>query len=174
MVRNTHFVERMQARLDDEQANDVNISKAQRRDAHRYAYRDTVRGSKSSHSGCLCDGEYSYQQIGKYFGMHFTTVGRIVRATRTFRGNRPAQLRGASGLDLTPSLRDPKLGHLEALVEETDISSSDLTPRPARPHYARSSGELSPRGTIAGSIFTIRCTDILLLRRPVYDGTAVV
>ncbi len=33
-------------------------------------------------------GEYSYQQIGKYFGMHFTTVGRIVRAGRKVRGNR--------------------------------------------------------------------------------------
>ncbi len=27
-------------------------------------------------------GEYSYQQIGKHFGVHFTTVGRIVRAAR--------------------------------------------------------------------------------------------
>ena len=24
-------------------------------------------------------GEYSYQQIGNHFGVHFTTVGRIVR-----------------------------------------------------------------------------------------------
>ena len=26
-------------------------------------------------------GEYSYQQIGNHFGVHFTTVGRIVRGT---------------------------------------------------------------------------------------------
>lgn len=25
-------------------------------------------------------GEYSYQQIAKAFGVHFTTVGRVVRA----------------------------------------------------------------------------------------------
>jgi REP-associated tyrosine transposase len=26
-------------------------------------------------------GEYSYQQFGNHFGVHFTTVGRIVRGT---------------------------------------------------------------------------------------------
>ncbi len=27
-------------------------------------------------------GEYSYQQIAAHFGVHFTTVGRIVRAAK--------------------------------------------------------------------------------------------
>ena len=27
-------------------------------------------------------GEYSYQEIADYFGLHFTTVGKIVRAAR--------------------------------------------------------------------------------------------
>ena len=86
------FVERMQARLDDEQANDVNIPKALRRGAAptlkliETRYGDRSRAKVAAYE----TGEYSYQQIGKYFGMHFTTVDRIVRATRTFRGNRPA------------------------------------------------------------------------------------
>ncbi len=28
-------------------------------------------------------GEYSYQQIGAYFGLHFTTIGKIVRVAKT-------------------------------------------------------------------------------------------
>ncbi len=27
-------------------------------------------------------GEYSYQQIVEFFGLHFTTIGKIVRAAR--------------------------------------------------------------------------------------------
>jgi len=86
------FVERMQARLDDEQANDVNIPKALRRGAAptlkliETRYGDRSRAKVAAYE----TDDYSYQQIGKYFGMHFTTVDRIVRATRTFRGNRPA------------------------------------------------------------------------------------
>jgi transposase len=30
-------------------------------------------------------GEYSYQQIAAHFGVHFTTVGRLVRASRQVR-----------------------------------------------------------------------------------------
>ena len=86
------FVERTQARLDVEQANDVNIPKAQRRGAAptlkliETRYGDRSRAIVAAYE----TGEYSYQQIGKYFGMHFTTVGRIVRAAREVRGNRPA------------------------------------------------------------------------------------
>ena len=32
-------------------------------------------------------GQYSYQQIAELFGVHFTTVGRIVRAGRLAGGN---------------------------------------------------------------------------------------
>jgi len=86
------FVERMQARLDDEEANDVNIPRAQRRGAPptlkliETRHKDRNRAVLAAYE----TGEYSYQQIGKYFGMHFTTVGRIVRAAREVRGNRPA------------------------------------------------------------------------------------
>ena len=86
------FVERMQARLDDEEANDVNIPRAQRRGPAptlkliETRYKDRNRAVVAAYE----TGEYSYQQIGKYFGMHFTTVGRIVRAARKVRGNRLA------------------------------------------------------------------------------------
>jgi len=86
------FVERMQARLDDEEANDVNIPRAQRRGPAltlkliETRHKDRNRAIIAAYEA----GEYSYQQIGKYFGMHFTTVGRIVRAARKVRGNRLA------------------------------------------------------------------------------------
>jgi len=86
------FIERMQARLDDEEANDVNIPRAQRRGPAptlkfiETRYRDRNRAVVVAYE----TGEYSYQQIGEYFGMHFTTVGRIVRAARKVRGNRLA------------------------------------------------------------------------------------
>ncbi len=83
------FVEHMEARLDDTQANDVNIPKAQRRGAApTLRFIETRYGDRSRAIMAAYDtGEYSYQQIGKYFGMHFTTAGRIVRAARKVRGN---------------------------------------------------------------------------------------
>ncbi|MBI3061933.1 MAG: transposase [Deltaproteobacteria bacterium] len=84
------FVERMQERLDDEAANDVNIPRAQRRGPAptlkliETRHKDRNRAVVAAYE----TGEYSYQQIGKYFGMHFTTVGRIVRAARRLKGNR--------------------------------------------------------------------------------------
>jgi len=86
------FIERMQGRLDDEEASDVNIPRAQRRGPAptlkliETRYKDRNRAIIAAYE----TGEYSYQQIGKYFGMHFTTVGRIVRAARKVRGNRLA------------------------------------------------------------------------------------
>jgi DNA-directed RNA polymerase specialized sigma24 family protein len=32
-------------------------------------------------------GEYSYQQIADFFGVHFTTVGRVVRRSRQSSGS---------------------------------------------------------------------------------------
>jgi hypothetical protein len=88
------FVEPMQARLVDTQANDVNIPIPKARwcgaaptlNLIETRYGDRSRAIMAAHD----TGEYSYQQIGKYFGMHFTTVGRIVRAARKVRGNSPA------------------------------------------------------------------------------------
>ncbi|MBI2987988.1 MAG: transposase [Deltaproteobacteria bacterium] len=86
------FVERVQARLDDEEANDVNIPRVQRRGPAptlkliETRHKDRNRAVVAAYE----TGQYSYQHIGEYFGMHFTTVGRIVRAARRVRGNRLA------------------------------------------------------------------------------------
>ena len=74
------FVEQMKGRL-GERDEDVNIPKVQQRGAapklsalrSRYKKRDdAIRAAYET-------GAYSYQQIAKEFGVHFTTVGRVVR-----------------------------------------------------------------------------------------------
>jgi REP element-mobilizing transposase RayT len=83
------FVRRMQARLDAEAGEDVNVPKVQRRPpapalasiAARHKGRD--QAVLAAHD----TGQYSYQQIAEHFGVHFTTVGRIVRAGRAARGD---------------------------------------------------------------------------------------
>ena len=78
------FVERMQARLDDTEIEDANIPRVQRRGPApplsfiENQYKGRNRAVLAAHE----TGEYSYQQIGRHFGVHFTTVGRIVREAR--------------------------------------------------------------------------------------------
>ena len=60
---------------------DVNIPRAQRRPpalplADFVGHGDRDAAMAAAHA----TGEYSYQQIAKAFGVHFTTVGRVVRA----------------------------------------------------------------------------------------------
>lgn len=80
------FVMNMQAKLTKQPA-DINIPRAQQRGpaptlariAKAHANRD--RAILAAHA----TGAYSYAQIAQHFGVHFTTVGRIVRAGRRFR-----------------------------------------------------------------------------------------
>ena len=80
------FVERMQAKLEKE-AQDINIPRAQRRrPASPLArieseHRDRNQAVVAAHA----TGDYSYQRIAEHFGIHFTTVGRIVRTARKSR-----------------------------------------------------------------------------------------
>jgi hypothetical protein len=80
---NDGFVERMQRNL-GRQAEDINIPRAQRRRPApalaqiERAHPERDRAILAAHD----TGRYSYVQIGKHFGVHFTTVGRIVRAGR--------------------------------------------------------------------------------------------
>lgn len=76
------FVVRMQAlaELDDE----VNVPRAQRRppplplEAIAAQHCDRNTAMVAAHA----TGEYSYQQIAEHLGVHFTTVGRVVRAAK--------------------------------------------------------------------------------------------
>ena len=76
------FVARMQRKAS--QSEDVNIPRAQRRPpapslaAIARKHRDRNAAMVAAHA----TGEYSYQQIGGRFGVHFTTVGRVVREAK--------------------------------------------------------------------------------------------
>ena len=80
------FVERMQAKLGAE-AEDINIPRAHRRRPAptltniERAHENRDQAVISAHD----TGAYSYQQIAEHFGIHFTTVGRIVRTGRETR-----------------------------------------------------------------------------------------
>ena len=76
-----NFVQRMQAHIQTAK-DDVQIPLAQRRPPPpplakiAKQVRDRDAAIKAAHA----TGAYSYQQIAEHFGLHFTTVGRIIRA----------------------------------------------------------------------------------------------
>jgi hypothetical protein len=74
------FVEQMRSKL-GERDEDVNIPKVQQR-GPAPKISAICRQHKNRDDGIRAvyeTGSYSYQQIAKEFGVHFTTVGRIVR-----------------------------------------------------------------------------------------------
>ena len=81
---NERFVTKMQARIDKNQRQDVQIPKAHRR-APAPALAQIEKRALDRDSAIVqahASGAYSYQQIGEHFGLHFTTVGAIVRRAR--------------------------------------------------------------------------------------------
>jgi DNA invertase Pin-like site-specific DNA recombinase len=74
------FVEQMRGKL-GERDEDVNIPKVQQRgpapkiSAIRREHKNRDDAIRAAYEA----GAYSYQQIAKEFGVHFTTVGRIAR-----------------------------------------------------------------------------------------------
>ena len=74
------FVEQMRSKLEEREV-DVNIPRIQQRgpapklSALHRQYKNRDDGIRAAYQ----TGAYSYQQIGKEFGVHFTTVGRIAR-----------------------------------------------------------------------------------------------
>jgi putative transposase len=75
------FVEKMQARIDLQQRGDVQIPVAQRRPPAPTLVQ-IERRSPDRNTAIVrahATGAYSYQQIGEHFGIHFTTVGKVVR-----------------------------------------------------------------------------------------------
>jgi REP-associated tyrosine transposase len=81
-----HFVTRMQDKIKG-LSEDVNIPKVQRRPpAPPLAEIAKTHDSRNpAIFAAYATGEYSYQQIANFFNLHFTTVGKIVRAERAER-----------------------------------------------------------------------------------------
>lgn len=77
------FVRRMQA-YHNKGPEDVQIPLAQRRapPAPLAEIERRARDRNAAIVAAYATGGYSYQQLAEYFGLHFTTVGRIVRGNR--------------------------------------------------------------------------------------------
>lgn len=75
------FMQRMQANMRVDAREDVQIPVAQRRPLPA-SLQEIERGAANRNEAIVtayATGAYSYQQIADHFGMHFTTVGGIVR-----------------------------------------------------------------------------------------------
>lgn len=75
------FVETMQARVSKALKQDLQIPKAQRRApaASLRAIEKSLPDRDAAILKAYSTGAYSYQQLAAHFGVHFTTVGRVVR-----------------------------------------------------------------------------------------------
>ena len=75
------FVEKMQKRMAKHQRGEVHIPVSQRRVPAKTLAQ--IEQSAASRNEAIArahgTGAYSYQQIAEHFGIHFTTVGRVVR-----------------------------------------------------------------------------------------------
>ena len=78
------FIERMQKHAAPTQRDNIQIPVAHRR-APAASLRQIEKESPDRNAAIArahASGAYSYQQIAEHFGMHFTSVGRIVRGAR--------------------------------------------------------------------------------------------
>ncbi len=77
------FVDKMQQHLVN-QKEDIHIPKVQRRAVAKplSEYEKMTNDRNEAIVASYASGGYSYQEIGDYFGLHFTHVGRIVRGSR--------------------------------------------------------------------------------------------
>lgn len=77
---NDRFIEQAQAKCEN-LATDINIPKAQRRPPAPSL--EEISAKQSNRNKAIVEmyrtGQYSYQDIATYLGLHFTTVGRVVR-----------------------------------------------------------------------------------------------
>lgn len=78
------FVEKIQSRATKHQRQDVQIPVAHRRPppGTLQQIEKTAADRNAAIAQAHDTGAYSYQQIADHFGIHFTTVGRIVRDAR--------------------------------------------------------------------------------------------
>ena len=80
---NEAFVERMQAKCEG-LSETVGVPKAQKRPPARPLEYLAARYEDRNQAivAAYATGEYSYQQIADFFGLHFTTIGKILRKAR--------------------------------------------------------------------------------------------
>lgn len=79
------FVQRMQAHLPDA-VDDINIPRLQQRRPPARSLAEIEQASSGRNDAIVAayaTGAYSYQDLARHFGLHFTTVGRIVRKGHT-------------------------------------------------------------------------------------------
>lgn len=79
------FVQRMQTHLPDG-SDDINISRLQQRRPPARSLAEIEHTAKSRDDAIIAayaTGAYSYQDLARHFGLHFTTVGRVVRKGHT-------------------------------------------------------------------------------------------
>jgi REP element-mobilizing transposase RayT len=76
------FVKKMQKRMAKHQRGEVQIPVSQRRAPAKTLAQIEASAASRNEAIVLAHGTgaYSYQQIAEYFDIHFTTVGRVVRA----------------------------------------------------------------------------------------------
>ena len=74
------FIDKVQKHLID-QRDDIQIPKVQRRAVAKSlsAYEKQAKSRNEAIVNAYASGGYSYQEIGDYFSLHFTRVGKIVR-----------------------------------------------------------------------------------------------
>jgi len=77
------FVDRIQKMFEQKHDN-VQIPRVQKRPVAKSlsAYENTSRTRNEAIVIAYASGAYSYQQLGVYFGLHFTRIGKIVRSCK--------------------------------------------------------------------------------------------
>lgn len=77
------FIDRVQQNI-GEKENDLQIPKIQKRPVANslQEYERTSSSRDEAIVKAYASGAYSYQELGEYFGLHFTRIGKIVRMNR--------------------------------------------------------------------------------------------
>jgi putative transposase len=77
------FVDRVQKML-AQKHDDVQIPRGQKRPVAKSLsdYENSSRTRNEAIVNAYASGAYSYQQLGVYFGLHFTRIGKIVRSCK--------------------------------------------------------------------------------------------
>ncbi len=77
-------MERIQRHIKDQKTVGLQIPKVQKRPVEKTIrdYEQMSKGRDEAIVRAYASGAYSYQELGDYFGLHFTRIGRIVRNSR--------------------------------------------------------------------------------------------